>query len=714
MPKSNFFFKRKEFHGCDIQKVYYEYQGYYRTNPPEYPVVLAFGRNSMEFLYRHVDGRAIKLFSFYVADGEINQDQFSAKIENYWKMPVWPLAKLSTCLDDTKLFVESFLIPLSYFSRWYEFEYKVLTTNKFDSSSLFCNRNESCCEIGNSKITFRYTASSIKDCNKKDQNDKIDIWSIENGPDHKTNIETHSINFRKLLLDFIFELDNANTFEDENFFRLQPVLQNNKLLDALSLKCRFLDQLNSMKEIATESAPENSLKLPKQYLDAEKSWLKVCMNEAYSQLFVSANSIFKLNEEEIEQVVFSTQIGVLRQPRNRLFNNEDDRFLRSQISTYFLRTYSMLNAFKVLMPRKLIVAIAIVSFLTLIGDLSVNVFSTHYASFAIFSLWTPLISLLLLICYSIKVEINLFKLLLPRMSLGILVGWSVFWSSADLWKGLLFIDKKHIWQIILIIFFVMVVYVFTDIKNKLIKTDGINIGKRALMLILCASIISIIQGFYITQVFSVAMYQTDFQSLQVANPNIYCNRLVDSEFMACQFENDNKFPGKLVSELKKDGLLIQKSDEDYLEQLNGLLKKPSFISKLDNNVKRKLLTNDARLIELNEYVKHLYGKTSITLSDEELKKVRMFNRLILERLYSNEMPTSEIDSPAESGTFKMLTKKSWLLPRYQNFFTTEIPLYWGGRLLYLWPILFGQFMISILIGLVLQLLWEDRPITEPL
>jgi len=38
----------------------------------------------------------------------------------------------------------------------------------------------------------------------------------------------------------------------------------------------------------------------------------------------------------------------------------------------------------------------------------------------------------------------------------------------------------------------------------------------------------------------------------------------------------------------------------------------------------------------------------------------------------------------------------------------------GTKFYYVWSIHLSQFMVSILIGIVLQLLWEDRPITEPL
>ena len=44
----------------------------------------------------------------------------------------------------------------------------------------------------------------------------------------------------------------------------------------------------------------------------------------------------------------------------------------------------------------------------------------------------------------------------------------------------------------------------------------------------------------------------------------------------------------------------------------------------------------------------------------------------------------------------------------RNYFGNEVTFY------YIWKILFSQFLVAMLIGIVLQLLWEDRPITEPL
>jgi len=57
-------------------------------------------------------------------------------------------------------------------------------------------------------------------------------------------------------------------------------------------------------------------------------------------------------------------------------------------------------------------------------------------------------------------------------------------------------------------------------------------------------------------------------------------------------------------------------------------------------------------------------------------------------------------------------QKKRVLLGIENFSVAK--LFTGTKFCYIWSIHLSQFMVSILIGIVLQLLWEDRPITEPL
>jgi hypothetical protein len=65
---------------------------------------------------------------------------------------------------------------------------------------------------------------------------------------------------------------------------------------------------------------------------------------------------------------------------------------------------------------------------------------------------------------------------------------------------------------------------------------------------------------------------------------------------------------------------------------------------------------------------------------------------------------NEIESLKEQGNRKLFG--------ISNYYS--LPSFFGRPFYYIWSVHFSQFMMSILFGIVLQLLWEDRPITEPL
>jgi len=227
------------------------------------------------------------------------------------------------------------------------------------------------------------------------------------------------------------------------------------------------------------------------------------------------------------------------------------------------------------------------------GDLLLSYVISKKLGAGFFSIILPILTIAALIFYSIGTGINLFKLFLPRLFLGILLGWSTFWGAANLWKSSL---TMHIIEIIvadIILLVIIFIYIFTDIKNKVVKVSGGTIIKRTMVLLFFAMIISLIQGFYVIQ----------FQAKPIL---------------------ENSDAVKNIDKVLSDsGAKRQGSSDKYTGRLNF------FIFKCDN---------------------------------------------------------------------------------FQS-----MKLYWFNyRQIYIWSVLFFQFIISILIGVVLQSLWEDRPITEPL
>ena len=118
MARTNFFFERKPYLNTDIKKAYYEYKSYFITpdkGDKHYPIVLVFGKNEINLLFREYKGKTRKVFSLYVAEGELNQEILTKKIENYWKMPPWSLKSID---DGLRVKIDKSLLSISYFSGW--------------------------------------------------------------------------------------------------------------------------------------------------------------------------------------------------------------------------------------------------------------------------------------------------------------------------------------------------------------------------------------------------------------------------------------------------------------------------------------------------------------------------------------------------------------------------------------------------------------------
>jgi hypothetical protein len=515
-----------------------------------------------------------------VAEGNLNQKKHSLQIENYWKMPVWPLEKKD--IETINLYCETGAL-----CKYIGID---ITDNKFSENNLFKRKHSS------KEYAISADRRRIDFFHKKDEA-PTDSWQIQTD---KGGITVNKINFQKILLDLLFEMEFANTFEDKNFFQLQKVLQNNRTLDALTWKFSYINELTQL-NIEYEQK-NNTHDLPHTFKSAEKQWLNVCFLEDYKEVFESRNSIFKSSEEEAELVLFKTQIAGSRRPRSKLFVKKDAH-LRNLAASFFLRKYSIFNAFRTLLSPIFILSVPILFLLIPLGDFCLSKMPWGVAKncVGVSSIGIPVFILLALIIHYFKTDINLFKLLLPRMFLGIMLGWSSLWGGEDFWKSAVTANAPKILMTDTILFVLIFLYVFTDIRNKLFKAKNRIVIGRAMVLVLFAILISFVQGFYVLQ----------FQA------------------------------------------------EPMLEN-SGFLNNPKMCSPED--------------LERIEGEKKDINKISMMLNCEKQK-----------------------------------VRKIWGI---ENFSAPET--FMGGNLYYIWCILFSQLLMSILIGIVLQLLWEDRPITEPL
>ena len=119
--------------------------------------------------------------------------------------------------------------------------------------------------IEREKVTF-YIKDRENSAQKNYVLKPIDEWEWEGKNSKDKVIKTSYINFRRILVDFLFELDQkTNTFEDKNFLKIRFTLQDNKVLDALSRKLNYLCELRRLQETQIKHKI-----LPKPFLKAER------------------------------------------------------------------------------------------------------------------------------------------------------------------------------------------------------------------------------------------------------------------------------------------------------------------------------------------------------------------------------------------------------------------------------------------------------------
>lgn len=614
MSKNSFFFKKNCFNNYDdekrITKPFYSYLGYYfkDTDRQEYPVLLYFGKDEIAIYFTKKDGKVYKVFSLYVAEGQLNQNMLSKKIEDYALVPYWPLKK-NAVSDLGEFYVDATLLNIGFFSDYFGFEY---SNNSFNRIFLPGSRQE--------KIEVHADTIEFKKIHKKDIEN--DIWRID-----EDGIKTSKVNFSKLLLDFLFELDYADTFEDENFYKIQAHIQDNLLLDALSKKCRYLSELHKVNNFSRTKIKQT---LPKTFLDAEKEWLNVCRLISYKPVFVSPNSLFQDPEIEVNNVLFKARIGKTEKKRlSYLGSDEESIKLKNEASTFFMRKYDIISAFRVLLPDWCLFLLPLLLLFIPLGDfyLPVEKFGQTWYWTGFSSFFIPLTLLMIMIGYLAIRGINLFKLLLPRMLLGIMIGWSLFWGTEELWKKAFIAQPGGLLILNLILLTILFLYIFTDISNQTYKESNLRIAGKSVCLIVVAMLVSFVMGFYVVQ------------------------------FGAKSF-------------LENSGFL----------QDNRLY----FLDKIKNPAKEETFEKD-----ITNFIDYIYSKELINNSIENDLDLFMRNYKVHKK-YRENLSSRPIE--IKVGPWEPLI----------------------GTIRYIWPVIFSQFIMSILFGIVLQMLWEDRPITEPL
>lgn len=161
--------------------------------------------------------------------------------------------------------------------------------------------------------------SELKDSDEDDHFSALPVFGV-NWPGDKSEGKQQVTFLRKLLLDFMFDLCHSSVFESSSYYNLmQSRLQQNFYFTALINKANFYYYKNTIEQAIAEGAPVQTLQFWASYLDrAEQNWLSSIRDSRSDEEFpvfpkwyeiqktneIGGYSWFELPEEEIRRVYY--------------------------------------------------------------------------------------------------------------------------------------------------------------------------------------------------------------------------------------------------------------------------------------------------------------------------------------------------------------------------------------------------------------------------
>ena len=115
--------------------------------------------------------------------------------------------------------------------------------------------------------------------------------------------EDNILFFRKLFLDFLFDLEHSKVFENSPFYEEAEIhLIENVFFHYIANKARFYYEWNQYQE----QIAKNKQYIPGYYLiNSEKQWLESCLNPHSPMMFAESGGWFEPVEDEVKNVIFN-------------------------------------------------------------------------------------------------------------------------------------------------------------------------------------------------------------------------------------------------------------------------------------------------------------------------------------------------------------------------------------------------------------------------
>lgn len=497
----------------------------------------------------------------------------------------------------------------------------------------------------------------------------------------------NKIQLSRLLLDFLFDLEHGNIFQYSPIYELVEVkLKENIIFSAIAAKANY--KYLRAKVFDYKKTSEEAQFYIHELIDAEKQWLNIIRNaEAYNNL--SNNKWFETLEDEYNDVLFSKEF-----PRSYWINlythkeqnDENNLNILKESSRWYLRRYNLKRGFFSLFAykdQKYTPYIAL-SFILIITAIILSLISPEPPNIISIAVYLGLglipAIILFLISYH-RLLLPFASALLPRLLMAITSAWIIFETTEEIVKSSfdLTLSFNHWW--VLLFFIPIFLFIGLEIKNLGPDLLSSDILKRSVYIITLGFLYSFLVGIFFMNtvqgdILERSGYLDEFLLNEMENENFKVDKKLIAAAIFNLDDDDDRiehFKGYDMDDIIKAETVVQKFGEKEKVSYSSLIhKKLKYLS--------LVLTKHGSLIDTNCY-KILKGETKIPL-------------------YKN------LDLVTYKNLFNVESKLKYHVPLAFISKDCVIDIFPGLLLI--------RTFFALFIGIFIQLIFEDKPITEPL
>ena len=375
-------------------------------------------------------------------------------------------------------------------------------------------------------------------------------WDSFDYPEENLNQNgSKQLFLRRLLLDFIYDMEHSTIFEASTFYEeIEVYLKENFVFSAISAKAEY--NFNRKIYFEAESFKKSYLIHVSKLFDSEIQLLNILRKEEAQNNLIVQNWFYGI-EKEYEKILFNKKfprtewLDIMLEKKDEKYFEKNKKILRES-ARWFLRRYAFLNGYKAISQfyrNRVITLILIACFSFVVFPLIVlnnnkllyNFFSTNQIEHSVAIIFYEFLGIIPFVILGVivfwRMVLPTLGMLVPRLMMAIASAWLLFSTTEELVKtsfDVQVFDVYKIWVLLLII--PIIAFMAVEINNMAPDINAFTILRRIFALLTIGFMYSLLIGMFFTNSLTKTMlirsgYLENFYKTEVGTFSEYNNNV---------------------------------------------------------------------------------------------------------------------------------------------------------------------------------------------